>query len=569
MLMKKRFLVLFFIVGCSLYSDAQTNPATLRNKSYKYFEEKITEHENDSTKLWFYLNAYLSKAKHDHNYEKAATAFEYMAFFSADESRITYADSTIYYAKKVKSNILLGKAYLTKGTILYSQKKYKKALDSYIIANDYINKTDDKYLKHEAKYSIANIKCYLGYYDEAATLFKDCADYFKDKEDSGYLSSMHSLSFCYNKLGKYDLCTTTNEIALKRAESIKDEISKSYIYHSEGINQYSKKNYTAAIEKINASLPLIVKENDFANETVGYFYIGKSYLALGDEEKAISYFKKVDKTFTDHEYIRPDLREGYEYLISYYKKNNNINIQLYYINKLIKADSLLNQNFRYLSDKIHKEYDTKVLLNAKSEIEEKLKNKESIATTLYCTITLLFFLVLYILYRHYKTQKAYRQKFEELMQQKETLPVQKDEDIKEIVKQEEDEELTKKPDINPEVIASILSNLEKFEAKQKFLQKDLTLINLASKFNTNSNYLSKTINYYKKKSYINYINDLRIDFIVQLLKDEPKFRNYTIKALAEESGFSTPQHFSKAFYAKTGIQPSYFVNEISKEAVKN
>ena len=109
-----------------------------------------------------------------------------------------------------------------------------------------------------------------------------------------------------------------------------------------------------------------------------------------------------------------------------------------------------------------------------------------------------------------------------------------------------------------------LKELERFEIKKKFLEKDLTLVHLASTFNTNSNYLSKVINYYRNKNYTTYLNDLRINYIVNLLKTESKFRNYTIKALAEESGFSAPQHFSKAFFSTTGIYPSYFLNQLNK-----
>lgn len=133
-------------------------------------------------------------------------------------------------------------------------------------------------------------------------------------------------------------------------------------------------------------------------------------------------------------------------------------------------------------------------------------------------------------------------------------------------KEEEKEEIeSKKIDLNPEVVAGLIKQLEKFENNKKFLKKDLTLVNLAVALSTNTNYLSKVINYSKNKNYITYINDLRIDYIITQLKSDSKFRNYTVKALAEEAGFSTAQHFSKAFYAKTGIYPSYFVTELNRE----
>lgn len=208
---------------------------------------------------------------------------------------------------------------------------------------------------------------------------------------------------------------------------------------------------------------------------------------------------------------------------------------------------------------MHREFDTSTLVYDKKKIEQQLAGKEATTTILYIVVAVLFVLIMILLYRYYKNQYQYRQKFEELMARHEEKEKQDESDI--VPERPE----SKKPDINPEVVSALLKNLEKFEAQHKFLQKDLTLVNLASAFNTNTNYLSKVVSYYRNKNYITYLNDLRIDYIVTLLKTQPKYSNYTIKALAAESGFSTAQHFSKAFFTRTGIYPSYFINEINKE----
>ncbi len=35
-------------------------------------------------------------------------------------------------------------------------------------------------------------------------------------------------------------------------------------------------------------------------------------------------------------------------------------------------------------------------------------------------------------------------------------------------------------------------------------------------------------------------------------------------AIAEEAGFNTAESFSKAFFKKTGIKPSYFIKELTE-----
>jgi tetratricopeptide (TPR) repeat protein len=449
-------------------------------------------------------------------------------------------------------------AYITKGSIHFSNKQYQKALDNYILANEHVEKTDDDYLKYKVRYNVATIKLYLGFYSEAIITLKECATFFKNEDPIGYVNSLHALSLCYNKMGKYDKCSATNAIGLKAAEKI-SLLDRSYFIHSEGINQFSKKNYGKAIKMISEALPLIIKNHDFANEASGYFYIGKSYLALGNTNEALNYFRKVDRIFVEKNYTRPDLRENFEILINHYKQEGNTKVQLHYVEKLIKADSILSRNFKYLSGKMYKEYDSRKLEKAKNDLEKELASTESTTYILYITVTVFFFLILLLLYRYYINQRTYRQKFEELM---EGTTVVEETESDTLEKQE-----SRKPDINPEVITAITAQLEKFESQKKFLQKDLTLVGLAAAFGTNANYLSKAIAYSRDKNYINYINDLRIDHIVNLLKNDPKYRNYTLKALADEAGFSTPRPFTKAFYAHTGIYPAYFVTELSREYV--
>ncbi|WP_109097198.1 helix-turn-helix domain-containing protein [Aquimarina sp. AU58] len=74
----------------------------------------------------------------------------------------------------------------------------------------------------------------------------------------------------------------------------------------------------------------------------------------------------------------------------------------------------------------------------------------------------------------------------------------------------------------------------------------------------------KVIYCHKQKTLSQYINDLRIDFVVEKFRSDSKFRKYTIKAIAQEVGFNTAEAFSKTFYKKTGIYPSYFIKKLEE-----
>lgn len=556
MIKKLLLLKLFLYLTCQL-TMAQTIPDSLKDKSYDYLIHRLDDNDKNSYLSTIYLSSILAKAKKENNAEKISYAYENIAFLSPEKLKDVYADSLLAFTSNTKDNDLIANAHIVKGSLCYTRKQYQKALDNFVAANKYADDTNDDYLKNIIKYHIATIKIYLGFYDEAKNLLSGPVAYYKNVDNDGYINCLHALSLCYNKLGQYALCTQTNNEGIKASHnsSLADQ---SYFIHSEGINQYSLKNYKIAIEKLKAAVPVLAKAGDFANETVGYFYLGKCYMELDDIDEAISYFRKVDRAFIEKNYIRPDLRENYEILINHYKKQGDSKLRLHYIEKLLKADSVLTRNFKYISGKVHKEYDSHQLELDRKQLRIELDKRESTNYIMAITIALLFILTLYLLYRYYINQRTYRQKFEELMKTSQVIP--EEEETKIVEKTE-----SKKPDINPEVIYALLKQLDKFESKQKFLQKDLTLVNLAAAFNTNTNYLSKTINYSRNKNYINYLNDLRIDYIVDILKKDSRFRNYTIKALAEEAGFSTAQHFSKAFYARTGIYPSYFITELNRE----
>lgn len=529
-------------------------PDTIRNKDYDYFFERIKESENDPVKESLYLQSFLSKAKSEKNSEEIVNGYKNYLRRSPENLKLVYADSMIYTAKKSTDNALIGSAYLSKGIVYYAQKKHNFALDNYLIANNFISKTNDKYLVYKVKYNIANIKYYLGFYDEAISLFRECIGYFKENNDRAYLNSLHSLGLCYNRVGNYGLCTETNEKGIVEGGRLANDEMRDYFIHSEGVNQYFRGNYAVAIKKITYSLPAIRKKKDFANEAVGYFYIGKSYWDLKKPQMAVPYFKKVDTIFDDKGYIRPDLRENYELLISFFKSKNNPNLQLYYIGKLLKADSILHYKYQYLSSKIHKEYDTKELLTQKKKIEEILDKRKYNDFIFTGVIIFLFLSVLFLIYRHVRNKRVYKQRFDELMKKSEVT-----------IKLESKNIANGIEDINQDTVATVLKQLEKFEKDKKFLEKDLTLTKLAVAFNSNTRYISKIISHYRDKKFVDYLNDLKVDYLIILLKEDKMMRNYTNKALAEEVGFSSTQRFATAFFSRAKMPTSYFIEELLKE----
>lgn len=135
----------------------------------------------------------------------------------------------------------------------------------------------------------------------------------------------------------------------------------------------------------------------------------------------------------------------------------------------------------------------------------------------------------------------------------ESAPVAAEASIKEVVTIPE--ETTKK----------ILAALQEFEAGTLFTNRNIALAYLAAHINTNTKYLSRVINVYKQKDFNTYINELRVNYIIERLKHDPVWRTYKISTLAEEGGFSSHSKFAAVFKSVTGIAPSQFIHYLEAE----
>lgn len=126
---------------------------------------------------------------------------------------------------------------------------------------------------------------------------------------------------------------------------------------------------------------------------------------------------------------------------------------------------------------------------------------------------------------------------------------------------------TKRADISTETEERIIGQLNAFENSDEFLRKDITIGLLASQWNTNSKYLSEVIKHQKSQNFSSYINQLKIDYIVHKLYNEPQYRKYKISHLAEICGYASPQAFFTTFKKINGVTPAYFIQKLNENNI--
>lgn len=101
-----------------------------------------------------------------------------------------------------------------------------------------------------------------------------------------------------------------------------------------------------------------------------------------------------------------------------------------------------------------------------------------------------------------------------------------------------------------------------------FLDKNMTLQELANRMGTNTRYVTYILNRFRGMSYYNYLQSIRIAYIKEQMNKTPKLLNMKVGELAPLCGFTNPSRFSVAFKEETGRTPSAFIKEIKNNKNK-
>jgi AraC-like DNA-binding protein len=569
-MIKIKVLGFLFIFFC-LFQNITAQKVDYNALTYKQIEGKIDQLHSDSTKMWKMIHFYIQKSKKENNYETLIYAYRYSSTYSKYPRNISFADSALNIAIKSENPNFLSSAYINRGQTWLYEKKYEKSLIDLLQAIKYSIKTGDDYTTYKTKYYIAQNKIYLGLYDEAEEELQPCIAYFKKNLKSKTLGKDDEMYYIYSLMSYID--TNTKLYKQKENKTLLEEafdyinVNKlpqylPYFISSEGTDAYFDKHYTISILKLKQALSLY---NDKSFHYTENFYLGMSYWQEGNQKEAVKYFKLIDSEYSKNGKLDPHFRPTYEYLIKYYQAEGNKTLQLEYVDKLMVLDRNYEKNFKYLYTTINKEYDTKKLQEEKDKLETSLQQQR---------IFYAFFIILalsaagFFIYRFLRLQKIYREKFENIIygdENESEMPITLASSTE--IKFPENEELyyDNVPGINPQIVEQIVKQLENLEFKRLFLDPQISQKSLSEAFGTNSSYLSRIINIYKDKNFNHYINDLRIDYILTLLKTKRKYLNKDVKELATISGFNSADSFSKNFQRKFDMKPSQFIKMMRED----
>ncbi|HMK06657.1 MAG TPA: AraC family transcriptional regulator [Flavobacterium sp.] len=551
---------------------AQSSKKNSADLSYSDIQGLYFKNEKDTLQTTKLANLFIAKAKKEKSNINIARGYYMLAikYYADDYNKaIRYLDQVILYSKETGDSYFPVGAYCEKADLLSNLFKNHEALESFLLAEKYAQDHHDTNHYYEVRFKIGVFKSEkIGEVEEAVDLYKECFDYVRTQDlsdsyySSLYLSIVFALADGYSALEKYDLASQYNVLGHNAAIRHKNEKMQYLFILNEGAVQASKKNYKAALDSVNKALPKMKTMNNIGlNLLAAYHYLGRIYEKTNQDELAEKNYLKVDSLYNINKNITPEFVGGYNFLINYYKKKNDKDKQLKYLNTFIEIDADFRKNYIQWNQLLKYKYDIPHLIKEKESVISKLKYDKVKYKWFFVLMAAIILLILAYTFYLRKQRKTERANFEKLIAGLSREESKSGISTVPVVTRKSEEDIG----IGKEIVDKIIEKFKEFEEQQLFLKKDVSLNSLSQSFETNSKYISKIVNYYSKKSLTNYLNDLRIDYVVQELQQNKSLRKYTINAISEEIGFNNAESFSTAFYKKTGIKPSYFIKELEKK----
>ncbi len=113
-----------------------------------------------------------------------------------------------------------------------------------------------------------------------------------------------------------------------------------------------------------------------------------------------------------------------------------------------------------------------------------------------------------------------------------------------------------------EYIETIGASMESFIESNAFLNTDFKLVTIVNESNIPAHHLTYYFNYIKQVSFSEWRNSFRIKHAMELI-DQGGSSTFTLKSIAQQSGFSSQNTFIRAFKNSTGIIPSNYLKSLS------
>ena len=120
-----------------------------------------------------------------------------------------------------------------------------------------------------------------------------------------------------------------------------------------------------------------------------------------------------------------------------------------------------------------------------------------------------------------------------------------------------------------DTMSDLFCRLESLMKEGAYRQKDLSLEKIASMLGSNRTYVSNTINKMAGVTFYSYLDSYRIKEATGILSNPTLPPSVSLKSIADDIGYNSPQVFHRAFKKETGTTPTIYRMEVLKISNKS
>ena len=491
-------------------------------------------------------------------------------------ARKSYVLDSVY--QKDPEHLLKMTVYLAELSFLMS--KYNESMNYALDGIAQSKRLEDRVSEARLLYCIGENNRMLSFKDKAYDYFDSAIDLLKGRKgvkEIGMLSSFYGGKMSY--LMTDSLYEDASVMALEREKQIKKletlpdvpkglvDMQYGYLYSKWAYNCYMEKKYGQA-EKYFAMYQSTEysRTPDGKMYSIPYLLASKHYKQVIDNSQEFKELMRKQQDTINAQYMNVLEREVQAYMgMGNYKEAAILQGAIIAI-----TDSINNRDKENAALELNTMYDTseKEDYIAKQAFQLKVRN---ITLTFLTCITLLTLFVLWRMWRfnhiiRYKNkilakfinERLARKKDSQSLDIDEQLMISQDIEDESILfgDQEEISDETGKASGEEEENKKIFIELNRIVVQdQLYLSSELSREDLAQLVHLNNARFARMIKECTGTNFNGYVNDLRIDYAIKLLKLHP---NYTIRAIADEVGFNSTPILYNLFKKKTGMTPYEF-----------
>lgn len=561
LIMTKSFLTLLLLFGITYYATSQ-NTHRYSKSDYLDYQDQLRHHISTHLDSAFIFCGTMRATKVPEYVTYSLAAEAYLYAISGDKKQAKqFIDLAFHRLAALPASLRKTELHATllnfSGSIAKHQKNYAAATHQYIAGEELAHSINDATLEIRFIHNLADVKAQIGNLREAISetrkelvLLESSRSAFTEENYQLYKSNtLINLGKFYN-----DLFHETDQYRLLDSAEINYTgalvYSSPYLLNTTTIElnlggiALTKREFQKAIGLFQRVVRTAKANNLLNEQKLAVYNLAIAYYNLKSYPKALSYFQQSDA------FYRADSMDLKQYIQSNYFQSTIYRLQGEGEKAYKHSDIYLENYARLLRESSDEKIDVSEQMTQRHYQQEmellqaSQKKSSAIALWITCILILSALILAVIVYKTRREKRKIQQEVNALLQRQVSPPVSKSKGNSLKIDDETEQEL--------------LNRLKKLETDQFYLKPDFTLQTVAKKIKTNTTYLSHIVNKHFHQTFSEYSNDLKIGYVIEQMKTNARYREYSTQAIAESVGFKNAVSFTKSFSKKTGVTPYQF-----------